>query len=214
GLSQTGTQNAIERLPADMTLAFAPYGASLDRWMQRARQSGHELLLQLPLEPFDFPDNDPGPHTLLVNLDHNQIEDRLAWLLSRLTNYVGVVNYMGARFTSSEDAMSGLLAELNRRGLMFLDDGSSSRSRAGALAEASQTPFAKADVVIDEVPRQEQILSRLLQLEGIARAQGVAVGVASALPVTVDQLADWSRDLEQRGLQLIPVSASIDRAAA
>ncbi|MET0170070.1 MAG: divergent polysaccharide deacetylase family protein, partial [Aliihoeflea sp.] len=34
GLSQTGTQRAIEVLPAEVTLAFAPAGNSLDRWMQ------------------------------------------------------------------------------------------------------------------------------------------------------------------------------------
>jgi hypothetical protein len=212
GLSQTGTQAAIERLPADITLAFAPYGASIDRWMQQARRDGHELLLQLPMEPFDYPDNDPGPHTLLVGNSSGELRDRLAWLLSRMTNYVGVMNYMGARFTATETSLEMLLGEITRRGLMYVDDGSSSRSLATATASGMRTPFSHADLVIDDVPRPKEITARLLQLEGTARAQGVAVGVASALPVTIDELAKWSRDLEERGLQLVPISASIDRA--
>ncbi|WP_210260052.1 divergent polysaccharide deacetylase family protein [Hongsoonwoonella zoysiae] len=212
GLSQTTTQMAIEKLPPETTFAFAPYGSSLDRWMQRARQQGHEMLLQLPLEPFDYPDNDPGPHTLLVNLKSDQIHDRLAWLLSRLTNYVGVTNYTGARFTSDEAALQGLFSQVTDRGLMYLDDGSSSRSVAATVASGEHTPFSKVDIVLDEVPKPDEITSRLLQLEGVARAQGMAVGGASALPVTIEQLAEWSRTLEERGLQLIPVSASIDRS--
>lgn len=212
GLSQTTTQMAIDNLPPETTFAFAPYGSSLDRWLQRARQEGHEILLQLPLEPFDYPDNDPGPHTLLVNLKAEQMRDRLAWLLSRLTNYVGVINYTGARFTSDEAALQGLFAEVTDRGLMYVDDGSSSRSVAPAAASGERTPFSKVDIVLDEVPKPDEITARLLQLEGVARAQGMAVGGASALPVTIEQIAEWSQTLEERGLQLIPVSASIDRA--
>lgn len=33
----------------------------------RAREAGHEILLQLPMEPFDYPDSDPGPQTLLAS---------------------------------------------------------------------------------------------------------------------------------------------------
>lgn len=212
GLSQTGTQEAIEKLPADMTLAFAPYGASLDRWMQKARLDGHELLLQIPMEPFDYPDNDPGPHTLLVANSNQEMTDRLAWLLGRMTNYVGVANYMGARYTASEPALQLFLKEVTRRGLMFMDDGTSSRSLSAATANGLRTPFSRADILIDDVPRPKDIAARLLQLEGTARAQGIAVGMASALPVTVEELARWSRDLEERGLQLIPISASIDRS--
>ncbi|QGZ35853.1 divergent polysaccharide deacetylase family protein [Stappia indica] len=212
GLSQTSTQAAIDRLPPDITLAFAPYGSSIDRWMQQARRAGHELLLQLPMEPFDYPDNDPGPHTLLVSNTPVELRDRLSWLLSRITNYVGVMNYMGARFTASESSLQQLLGEVTQRGLMYVDDGSSSRSIATATASGLRTPFSHADLVIDDVPRPKDITARLLQLEGTARARGIAVGVASALPVTIEELARWSRDLEERGLQLIPISASIDRA--
>ncbi len=211
GLSQTGTQSAIAKLPAEVTLAFAPYGGSLDRWMQSARREGHELLLQLPLEPFDYPDNDPGPHTLLVNLTTEETRDRLSWLLGRLTNYVGVINYMGARFTSSPEPLKKLMSEISKRGLMYVDDGSSSRSQAVAVASGERAPLSKIDVVLDETPKQEEITARLLQLEGIARAQGIAVGAASALPVTIDELTAWAKDLEERGLQLIPISGSIDR---
>lgn len=61
GLSQTGTQRAIAALPPEITLAFAPTGNSLDRWMREARRQGHELLVQVPMEPFGYPQVDPGP---------------------------------------------------------------------------------------------------------------------------------------------------------
>ncbi|WP_209015243.1 divergent polysaccharide deacetylase family protein [Roseibium limicola] len=211
GLSQTGTENALASLPSDVTLALAPYGANLDRWMQQAREKGHELLLQMPMEPFDFPDNDPGPHTLLISLQEREMVDRFQWLLTRVTNYVGIINQMGARFMSTRPSMQFLFEKLTNRGLMFVDDGTSSRSVAGEVAAETKTPFSGVDVVLDGVPREDEINAKLLQLEGVARARGVAVASSSALPVTIRQLEIWSRDLEERGLQLVPVSATIDR---
>ncbi len=213
GLSETGTEIALSRLPQEVTFAFAPYGDKLAHWMEVARKEGHELLLQLPLEPFDFPDNDPGPHTLLVDLDDAQFKERLSFLLSRMTNYVGVVNYAGGRFTASREAMQRLLQELKRRGLMYLDDKSSSRSLAEEVAKESNTPFSGASVVLDEVPKPSDIQARLLHLEAEARSKGYAVGVATALPVTIEQLERWSKDLEERGLQLTPISNTLNKTA-
>jgi polysaccharide deacetylase 2 family uncharacterized protein YibQ len=211
GLSETGSENALRSLPPEVTLAIAPYAASPDRWMKQARSEGHELLMQLPLEPYDYPDNDPGPHTLLVSLRGPEFLDRLSWLLSRTTNYAGVINTQGARFTSTEPSMQYLLEQITQRGLMYVDDGSSSRTVAPATAAAARTPFSRVDIVLDTVPRAEDINGQLLQLEAIARARGVAVASGTALPVTVKMLQEWARDLEQRGLQLVPVSATIDR---
>ena len=207
GISQTGTQEALAVLGPDVTLAFAPYGASLERWVQKARGAGHEILLQIPMEPFDYPDNDPGPQTLLAAAPVDANTERLNGLLGRLTNYVGVVNYMGAKFTADPTALGAVLRELGGRGLMYVDDGSSSRSTAEAGARAARAPFVRADLVIDEVVRDDAITARLTQLEQIARAKGVAVGTATALPLTLKHLQAWTRGLEARGLVLVPVSS-------
>ncbi|MEP3275895.1 MAG: divergent polysaccharide deacetylase family protein [Stappiaceae bacterium] len=210
GLSQTGSLKAIESLPADVTFGIAPYGNSLDLWKSRVRRQGHEMVIQVPMEPFDFPDNDPGPHTLLTSLPEATIRDRLHWVLGRTTNYVGVMNFMGARFMSSPDAMAPFLNEIKNRGLLLVDDGSSSRSLVSGQARNQGIPALRADLVLDVTPERNEIDARLLQLEAIARAKGTAIASASALPITIDRLAEWAKDLEERGLQLVPVSAALN----
>lgn len=207
GLSQTGTQNAIETLPGEVTLAFAPHGNSLDRWMQAARRAGHEILLQLPLEPFDYPSVDPGRDTLTVSGDAYENTERLLRTLARITNYVGVMNYMGARFTSEEAVMSPLMAELGRRGLMFLDDGTSARSIADRLAPGNGAPFAAAHATVDTNRDRASILARLDDLERVARAQGYAIGTGSAFDTTVETVTSWVAEARRRGVEIVPVSA-------
>ena len=114
-------------------MAFAPYGADLDRLAERARAENHEVLLQAPMEPFDYPDNDPGPQTLLTSLTPDQNIDRLHWQMSRFQGYVGIVSYMGASFTASEQSLAPVLRETAKRGLIYVDDGASPRSVASQI---------------------------------------------------------------------------------
>jgi len=206
GLSTTATETAIDTLPREVTRAFAPYGAEVDRLASRARQSGHELALQMPLEPYDYPDNDPGPHTLLTGLSTDQNRDRLHWVMSRFTGYVGVLNYMGARFTASDESLRPILGELRDRGLIYLDDGSSPRSLAGNISSEVGLPFAQANLVIDAVPSQEEIESQLSRLVEIAKLRGIAIGVGSGLPITIHAVDEWADRLKDEGVLLVPAS--------
>ena len=160
GIGASGTNEALAKLPPAVTFAFAPYGGDLEQIVARARGEGHEVLLQVPMEPFDYPDNDPGPQTLLTSLDAAQNIDRLHWLMSRFQGYVGLANLMGARFTASEPALSPVLREAAKRGLIYVDDGSSQRSLASQIAGANNLAFAKADVVIDSAAERRRRRAR------------------------------------------------------
>ena len=212
GLSQTTTERAIAELRPEITLAFAPAGNSLSRWMQAARRGGHEVILQVPMEPFGYPNENPGRNTLTVDTDAVQNLKRLRWALSRITNYTGVMNYMGARFTADTELMAPVISEIGARGLMYVDDGTSARSVAQPLALQKGVPFAAADALIDasgdrRAPAPGEILKKLDELERIARAKGYAVGTGSAFDETIDTVAGWAREVSARGIELVPISA-------
>lgn len=206
-VSQTGTQAAIAKLPAEVTLAFAPQGNSIGRWMQVARQGGHEVIMQVPLEPFDYPNVNPGRNTLTVAATPDENLKNLRWALSRTTNYTGVMNYMGARFSADATAMGPLMAELGKRGLAYVDDGSSARSLAPELALKDGVPFVGGDTAIDAVQDRGAILKKLDGLEATARAKGFAVGIGSAFDLTVDTVSSWVTEAKKRGIEIVPISA-------
>ena len=212
GISATATAEAIGKLPGAVTLALMPYGANVERLAAQARAAGHEILLQVPMEPFGYPDNDPGPQTLLTSLTPEQNLERLHWLMGRFQGYVGVADAMGARFTASEQAFAPVLRETAKRGLIYVDDGSNPRSVAGRIAGANSLPFAKADLVLDSVPTAGEIDHALGRLEMAARERGLAVGVSSALPVAIEHIAKWAKAAESRGLLLVPISAAVAKA--
>ena len=207
GLNADGTLAAIDKLPGNVTLAFAPYGKSLDRTISAARASGHELLLETPMEPFDYPDNDPGPQTLLTNQPPRANLDKLNWLMARFGGYVGLINHTGARFTASAADFGPVMEELGTRGLGYLDDGTSNRSLAPQLAATDKVPFGRADIVLDTNPARAPILAALDTLVARAKANGTAIGVISALPVSIQTITEWTGGLADRNVLLVPVSA-------
>jgi polysaccharide deacetylase 2 family uncharacterized protein YibQ len=206
GVADNGTTLALNNLPGAVTLAFAPYGDALATTAAAARATGHEILLQVPLEPYGYPQVDPGPHTLTTRAAPAQNLDDLHWLMSRLTSYVGAVNYMGARFTGEANAMTPFLGELGRRGLLYLDDGSSPRSSSVAPPPGS-APTLRADVVLDADTTPAAIDARLNELAAIAEKRGAAIATGSAFPTTVDRVATFAKGAADRGIVLVPITA-------
>jgi polysaccharide deacetylase 2 family uncharacterized protein YibQ len=209
GVGAAKTVDAIMKLPPAVTLAFTPYGADPTKLAERARAQRHEILLQIPMEPFDYPDNDPGPQTLLTTLAPEQNIDRLYWHMSRIQGYAGIANFMGARFVATDAVMQPIIREAAKRGLSYLDDGATPRSAAPALAAGQAMPFAKADFTIDSVPTSAEIDRTLVKLETLAKERGSAVGVASALPISIERIAAWIKTLENRGILLVPLTTAM-----
>ena len=209
GVGAAKTTDAIMKLPAAVTLAFTPYGSDPAKLAERARAQRHEILLQIPMEPFDYPDNDPGPQTLLTTLAAEQNVDRLYWHLSRFQGYAGIANFMGGRFVVTDAVMQPVVREAAKRGLGYLDDGSAPRSVAPSLAAAQSMPFAKADLSIDAVPTAVEIDRALARLETLAKERGTAVGIASALPISIERIGVWSKALESHGIMLVPLTTAM-----
>jgi uncharacterized protein len=208
GLNKKLTQKAIKDLPADVTLAFAPYGNDLQEQVNKARKEGHEIFLQLPLEPIGYPAANPGPRTLLGEATEAENIDAMRWHMSRFAGYAGIINYMGGRFLSMPKALKPMFGELKKRGLLFVEDGSLALSATENTGKNSNLQVRRAKVVIDSEPTRQGITAALDLLEQEARDNGFAVGSGSGLEVTIDTLADWAKEANERGVILVPVTAT------
>lgn len=211
GLDRPASQRAIRRLPAAVSLAISPYGEAPDRQAEEARQAGHETLLQIPLEPADFPYDDAGPQALLAAAAANDNRARLHWSLGRFTGYFAVVNYRGGRFLASEEAVAALFAELAQRGLAFFSDDSSEAGRLSGLAERQGLGYARADIELDREPDLPSLDAALGQLETLAKRSGMAIGVLRLHVAMIDRIAEWSQQLAGRGVRLVPLSEAYSR---
>jgi polysaccharide deacetylase 2 family uncharacterized protein YibQ len=212
GISPTATDNAINQLPAPVTLAFVTFKRQLGEWINLARAAGHEVLLDLPMEPVEYPRADPGPNGLLTALTPEQNMGRLNWNMGQATGYVGLVGYMGSRFSTSRDDMLPLLQTMKRRGLLYVDNRAAPQTAVPGIANEIGLPTTSANRLLDSDPTRAAVDKKLSELEDIARRNGGSLGLAQhADPVILERIGVWAQGLAERGLVLAPVSAVIDR---
>lgn len=210
GLSGVTTGNALAKLPPGITLAFLPYAERLDDWVERARTKGHEVMLSVPMEPLNYPRDDPGPNALLTMLGPDRNVERLEWSLGKAVGYVGITSTTGSKFTANPAAMQPVIDVLKARGLLLVDSRVNPKSVAGPLANLAGVPRALGDRVIDRDLSRGAIDDQLRELEELAKTNGAAVGFASPYPTTIERLNLWLTSLADRGIALAPASAVVN----
>ena len=122
---------------------------------------------------------------------------------------------MGSKFTTEADAVRPIMADLGRRGLLFLDTSPRRTSTTRALAAEYGVLQSNSDMFIDNIPTTDEIDRYLENLEQFARRQGTAIGIGRlSYAVTVERVTAWAEHLSERGIELAPLSAVIDRRNA
>jgi polysaccharide deacetylase 2 family uncharacterized protein YibQ len=207
GLSKISTEAAITRLPLAVTLAFDPYAPNAKQWAVMAREAGHEILVKLPVEPETFPVADPGPQALMTTIEPADNLRRLNFTLSRLVGYVGVVTSSGARFNAVEGQVRPILEVLKKRGLLFIDGGAAQQTVVPKLLAEIGLPGGRSNLVLDENPAKTAIDAQLNKLEILARQNGIAIGMASPYPSSLERLVAWAASLKAKNIALAPISA-------
>jgi hypothetical protein len=205
GLNRPNARATVA-LPGPLTLAFMTYAPSPGELTRAARAAGHELLVHVPMQPSDEA-TDPGPKVLTGALDRAELMARLDWGLSRFDGYVGINNHMGSAFTRDTEGMRAVMAELKRRGLMFLDSRTIANSVAGPLAKEMGVAHASRDVFLDNRRDVDAIRTQLAKAEEIARETGSAVAIGHPYDETIQALRAWLPTLRAKNIALVPISA-------
>lgn len=209
GVNAALTEEAIRVLPAEVTLSFAAQSAGLQGWINKAREDGHEVLLEIPMDSDSFNPADPGA-SLTLKADQPDVNNRhLDQLLSQAQGYFGVINYNGNKFLTRTDATAQLLERLSNDGLAFISDGAFLTPSLEAIALSVNLPYKQGIGVIDPEPNLNLIKSELSRLSAIASTGTKPVGVGFAYPETLQAVSEWTATLKEESLQLVPASATI-----
>jgi polysaccharide deacetylase 2 family uncharacterized protein YibQ len=206
GLAAMTTQTAIQDLPGEVTLAFSALAPNLEADMLKTRAAGHEMLMMIPMEPVNYPQNDAGSGSLLTSLSDADNVVRLKHALSRSDGYIGIMPSMGEKFVTLESKLAPVFDVLNKEGLLIIDGTQSSSSLIAPLSRLAKIPFARTDAVID-VAARGLIDQELTKIETIAQESGQAVAIIKPYPVVFEKLVEWIQTLQDKNIVLAPISA-------
>jgi polysaccharide deacetylase 2 family uncharacterized protein YibQ len=202
------TQNAF-RLNENFTLSLSPYGKEVAMWGSQARNGGHEVLVDLPMQTADFPATDPGPKGLLSSNKPSENLDRLHWIMSRFSGYVGLLSTIDTAIPPA--VIQNCLSDIGARGLLMVNFSTETETEAKPQGGNKESEMGlvslTADSLIDGEINPTEINAQLTALVATAKEKGQAIGLAHAYPLTLQMLQDWQKTLAEQGVRLAPLSA-------
>jgi polysaccharide deacetylase 2 family uncharacterized protein YibQ len=206
GRNSLDSNAAIENLPSAISLGFESSDEGIQQWAAKAKERGHEVIVQLPLEPMGASAN-MSEEMLRSDAEPLQNMARLNTVLGRFNGPNGVTNTMGDKLLQSEKALQPILEDIKNRGLMYIAVGKRRHRLFRKIADKMNLRYGNASLVIDIQPTPDAIKKALQRLVAMARKNGSAIGIASVSNVTIEQLQAWSEELATSGVTLVPVGA-------
>jgi len=207
GVDQRRSARAM-KLPGKVTLSFLPYARDLTDQAAKARETSHEIMLHVAMEP-ESTEVDPGPNVLLTGVPEAELTAALRWNLSQMDGFVGVNNHMGSKFTRNPDGMRVVMSELKARGLFFLDSVTSNATVAAAAAAGGGVPFARRHIFIDHKDDMPYVMNQLDKVAALARKQGYAIAIGHPRDITLKALEAWLPRMTTEGFSLVGVSTLV-----
>jgi polysaccharide deacetylase 2 family uncharacterized protein YibQ len=201
-------QAAEALLALDLPLSFAilptaPYQTYI---AQEAQRRGRDVLLHLPMEPYGYPQINPGHDALLSHMPTDELTAHLERALQALPSVVGVNNHMGSRLTENRAAMRVVMQHLKQHNLFFLDSRTSQHSLAYRIAREMGVRAAQRHIFLDHEVRRDTIAKRLYDLVALANTHGQAIGIGHPYPETLQALRQILPTLYRSGVEIVPVS--------
>jgi polysaccharide deacetylase 2 family uncharacterized protein YibQ len=183
-------------------LPHSPYQGSIARL---AKKNGLGTMLHLPMEPFEYPNTNPGPGTLLTTMTPDQLIRQLEKNLASVPHIKGVNNHMGSKMTAESSQMYQIFSVLKKRNLFFIDSRTSDKSLCKPSARLFQIPFAQRDVFLDHSQDPDFIRKQIKELIRIAQQNGQAVGIGHPHTITYEILREMMPELQKK-VKLVPAS--------
>lgn len=207
GLSDVASEAAVSTMPEEISVILSPYSSTIDFWANEARNRGHEIWMTLPLESETYPATDPGPDTLLIGAPERENQEKLMNVMGRAVGYAGFVAIPKAAFMKEANDLRPVIASIYNRGLGFIDSSPDPAAVPQSMAIGMNAPYGFVDSWVDRTPAREAITAELESLEKTAKERGYAIGIIRPYPVSYQQVQDWAKQLESKGIALVPLSA-------
>lgn len=198
--------DVLREIRRPLTVAVMPARPLSATIARDAARAGMEVLLDLPMEPYRYPELDPGPGALLMSMPSAEIQRAVGAHLEAVAPAVGVMNRMGSRLTEDRARMRALLEVLAARRLFLVDAYTSSQSVAFDEARDVGVRAARRQILVDHARGEVGDRARWDEVAGWAERRGEVIVVAHGHPLTVRLLKEYVPRWEARGLRLVPVS--------
>ncbi len=177
------TENQVLAMPAEVSVAVLPNAPHAHEMATKAHNSGHEVLIHLPMAPLSKQPLEKD--TLRPEMSSDEIERIIRDAYGKVPYAVGLNNHMGSAMTSSLFGMQKVMQALERYNLYFLDSMTIGNSQAMRAAAGTGVKVIKRRVFLDDTQNEGDIRRQFNRAVDLARRNGSAIAIGHPHPSTV-----------------------------
>ncbi len=168
GRASEAERRAWAELPVAVTLVYPDTVKAIETGRAAGADVAREILVELPMEPTNYPVVRPGPRALFIDDSREETERILGRRLQVNEGAAGFATKFGDRAIENPRVMEQVLTFVARRGLVFLDLTGSPRTLTQQVAlETGATAVVAAElevgserVLIEEITRRTRAAQR------------------------------------------------------
>ena len=170
-------------MPQAISVAVLPNAPHAREMATKAHNSGHEVLIHLPMAPLSKQPLEKD--TLRPEMSSDEIDRIIRDAYDKVPYAVGLNNHMGSAMTSSLYGMLKVMQSLERYNLYFLDSMTIGNSQAMRAAQGTGVKVIKRKVFLDDTQNEADIRVQFNRAVQLARRNGSAITIGHPHPSTV-----------------------------
>lgn len=201
------TENQVLAMPSAISVAVLPNTPHAHEMATKAHNSGHEVLIHLPMAPLSKQPLEKD--TLRPEMTSDEIERIIREAYGKVPYAVGLNNHMGSAMTSSLFGMQKVMQSLARYNLYFLDSMTIGNSQAMRAAQGTGVKVIKRKVFLDDTQNEADIRFQFNRAVQVARRSGSAIAIGHPHPSTVRVLQQMLPNLPA-DITLVPASSLLN----
>ncbi|RJP56223.1 MAG: divergent polysaccharide deacetylase family protein [Deltaproteobacteria bacterium] len=206
-----GNAEELLKIDAPLTFSIFPHGPYSKSLAQKAHTMGRDVMLHLPMEPYEYPQKNPGNGALLLAMNNEDLLKKLGADIGSVPFIKGVNNHMGSKFTEDEEKMRVVLNELEKRDLFFLDSRTSKNTVGYSVAKEMGIKVAERNIFLDNNQDLKSINAQIDKLAKLSLKNGSAIGIGHPYPATIKALEQMIPELKAKGIEVVPVSQLVNQ---
>ncbi|MFH1360119.1 MAG: divergent polysaccharide deacetylase family protein [Candidatus Omnitrophota bacterium] len=204
----------LKEIGYPLTISILPNLPHSDTIAQCAHDSHKDVILHLPLEPYESHEEYPKNYVINTDMSQEEIQNILGDALKSVSFAVGISNHMGSKATEDPALMKTIFADLKKKNLYFVDSLVTSQSVGQSTSRVFDLPFVSRDVFLDNENDQDYITNQLAQLTRIAQKRGYAIGIGHDRRLTLNVLKEQMELLTREGFEFVTVTQLLKTKAS
>lgn len=212
GLSAQASGSILGVMPPEVNVILSSAARDDTNWSQQAFDHGHELWLELAVEPADYPASDPGKNGLLTAASIEKNLANIKTQLGQAVGYAGVFARDGSPFFTTGADADFLSGAIFSRGLGMMLNTTHVDNVIRSEATREKAPYYAGNMImLDDIKTADALAAQTSAAENMATNKGFAIVLFHPTRFSQQSVLSWLSTLRGKGYALAPLSVIAER---